>query len=308
MPLVRSIALGALLGLTVAAGITHPLQAGCPQDVNELAAALETQRPREIPGTALEQARNLHETARRLHDSGDAIGCARVAQQALALVRRIASIDLLPVADLTGSRVEDSQGQRVGSLSDIVLDVGTGQAAFAVVKTPGLLGIGADAYAVPWRLLHRKPDSQTLALSIPAQRLEAAPRFSRDAWRETPPGDWARAIYTYYGVDPYGQAPAQATGEPAMGATASTARFESLAEQVKSLQAAIEELRQADRAAADDIRSRVESLSAKIVAMGARAAVAAPPDAASAMPPAESPTGAPASETPAKPDEPGTPQ
>lgn len=250
------------ISATLPLGGTH---ADCPQDLNELSALLEKGQPRAPINTARDQLRNLHDAARRLQDSGDAVGCARVAQQGLEIWRRAAAVDLAPVDAVTGLRVVDSQGRKVGSISSLIVDVASGQVVFAVVRTGGFLGIRGASYAVPWKAIARKPGADSVTLSVPRQRLHTAPRFDRDTWHEVAPSDWAASIFAYFGIEPYWETATRATSEARQAEMQAIAtRLDAIAKSVQDLQNASDQRRQADQAALKQLGERIDEMSSRI--------------------------------------------
>jgi sporulation protein YlmC with PRC-barrel domain len=100
--------------------------------------------------------------------------------------------------DLIGTSVMGLQDEEIGSISDILIDVETGQAAFAVVSANGVLGIGADQYLVPWAALEMGPEAEDVRLAISSDRLQQAPTGETVADRQE-----AEQIHQFYGVAPY---------------------------------------------------------------------------------------------------------
>lgn len=96
--------------------------------------------------------------------------------------------------------VTDAQGQPVGTLNQIVYDPASGRANYVAVSLTG-----GRVIAVPWELLRstRKDDKTSFQLSVPADRLQAAPQFQpTDDKRMSDPA-WATEVYQYYSLKPY---------------------------------------------------------------------------------------------------------
>lgn len=287
----RQAAVIAVAGLAAIAPAKQA-RADCPQDLNELSTVLETPRPRGPLNAAVEQLRSLRDAARRLQDSGDAAGCARVAQQGLAIWRRAAAIDLAPVDSVTGLRVDDSQGQKVGSIRNLIVDIASGQIVFAVVRTGGFLGIGAENYAVPWKAISHKPGAESVTLAIPRQRLQAAPRFDREAWGDTASGDWAASVFSFFGVEPYWETTTRAASDARQTELqAVAARLDAIAKTIQDLQNAAAQRRESDQDALKQLGARIDAMSSRIDRIEAAPAAngaAAPPQAATPAPPESS--------------------
>ncbi len=87
---------------------------------------------------------------------------------------------LRPATKVCGARVGDSNGEEVGSITELMLDDVSGATGYAVVAVGGLLGVGEKLFAVPFHKL--KPSEDGFTLGIDRARLEAAPGFDKDAW------------------------------------------------------------------------------------------------------------------------------
>lgn len=76
---------------------------------------------------------------------------------------------------IQGSSVRNRQGEDIGSVEDVVLDVKKGQVAFAIVGVGGFLGVGEKNVAVPWSRLQPGEEPQSFTLNVDRATLEQAP-------------------------------------------------------------------------------------------------------------------------------------
>ena len=53
----------------------------------------------------------------------------------------------------------DAQGETLGKIEDLMLDVETGRVAYAVLSFGGYMGMGDKLFAMPWQALHLDRDS-----------------------------------------------------------------------------------------------------------------------------------------------------
>lgn len=105
---------------------------------------------------------------------------------------------------LIGRAVMGRQGQEIGNISDIMIDTRTGQVAYALVSSGGVLGMGENQYIVPWNALHIDPQTNQLALNMSKDQLKDAPKGQTVATRKQ-----AEKIFQFYGVAPYWERGAQ---------------------------------------------------------------------------------------------------
>jgi sporulation protein YlmC with PRC-barrel domain len=102
-----------------------------------------------------------------------------------------------------GADVENTQGQNLGDVKDIVIDRGSGRIAYAVVSFGGFLGLGEKLFAVPWGAFSQKADKDTFVLAVDKERLQNAPGFDASNWPQMASREWVTGLYTYYNIPPY---------------------------------------------------------------------------------------------------------
>jgi sporulation protein YlmC with PRC-barrel domain len=77
---------------------------------------------------------------------------------------------------LIGMTVYNDQGEKVGTVHDIILDK-DGKASGVVLNVGGVLGIGAKSVGLTWKEIDVKPDQQAVQISYSKEQLKAAPDF-----------------------------------------------------------------------------------------------------------------------------------
>jgi sporulation protein YlmC with PRC-barrel domain len=85
--------------------------------------------------------------------------------------------------ELTGLHVHNREGEDLGVIEEIVLDVAAGRIAYAVLAFGGFLGIRSKLFAVPWDAL--RLDGDLFRVDATRQELEEASGFDPDHWPET---------------------------------------------------------------------------------------------------------------------------
>ena len=98
---------------------------------------------------------------------------------------------------LTGNDVVNSAGEDLGKITAIMLDVPSGQIAYAVLSFGGVMGFGEKLFATPWHVLKLDTDNQRFILDIDQERLKNAPGFDKDHWPSMADPQWAASIYSY---------------------------------------------------------------------------------------------------------------
>lgn len=110
---------------------------------------------------------------------------------------------VLSASTLTGDGIRNPQGEDLGSLHEIMLDVESGRISYAVLSFGGVLGLGNKLFAIPWSALTLSTAEHKFILDIPRDRLEKAPGFDKSDWPDFADRTWGEKIHSYYGRTPY---------------------------------------------------------------------------------------------------------
>lgn len=88
---------------------------------------------------------------------------------------------LMAADTLAGDPVVNRQGETLGEIQDIMIDVPSGSVGYAVLSFGGVLGnTGDKLFAIPWNALILDADNRQFILDVPKGRLETAPGFDKD--------------------------------------------------------------------------------------------------------------------------------
>ena len=113
---------------------------------------------------------------------------------------------VLTASTLAGDQVQNSAGEDLGKVDEIMIDIPSGKVAYAVLSFGGFLGMGNKLFAVPWSALRLDEDKKHFVLDVDKKKLENAPGFDKDKWPDMADTTWGTRIFSYYGVAPYWQA------------------------------------------------------------------------------------------------------
>ena len=111
--------------------------------------------------------------------------------------------EIMAASSFEGETVVNPQGENVGEIDEIMLDVRSGRIAYAVMSVGGLLGIGDKYFAIPWRAFTMDTDNHRFVLDVDKDRLSNAPGFDKDHWPSMADETWALHVHTYYSTRPY---------------------------------------------------------------------------------------------------------
>jgi sporulation protein YlmC with PRC-barrel domain len=80
---------------------------------------------------------------------------------------------------LAGDPVMSHDGEPLGTLERVMIEVATGRIAYGVLAHGGVLGLGAKLVAIPWRALLPDVQRRCFILDASADELRGAPEYQR---------------------------------------------------------------------------------------------------------------------------------
>lgn len=112
---------------------------------------------------------------------------------------------LLSVDSLTGNDVRNLQGDDLGNIKSMMLDLQSGKVAYAVLSFGGMFGMGDKLFAVPWKALELDTKEKCFTLNADKEKLENAPGFDKANWPDMADQTWGKKIHSYYGTKHYSE-------------------------------------------------------------------------------------------------------
>ncbi|CAN0619904.1 protein of unknown function [Burkholderia multivorans] len=102
--------------------------------------------------------------------------------------------DVMAASTLEGDKVLTVDGEDVGRIKEIMLDVMSGRIAYAVLSSGGMLGIGDKLVAIPWSAFTLDAERKCLMLSVSSGQIRNAPGFDKDHWPAMADPQWAGSM------------------------------------------------------------------------------------------------------------------
>jgi len=96
----------------------------------------------------------------------------------------------LTATSMMANKVANKEGEKLGSVKDIMIDITTGKIEYMVVEYGGFLGIGEKFFAIPYRLFAIDTLEHEWVLDQSRSALEEAPGFDKDHWPRTNDHTW----------------------------------------------------------------------------------------------------------------------
>lgn len=111
--------------------------------------------------------------------------------------------EVMAADTLQGYAVLNRQGELLGKIRDLMVDVSRGRIAYAVLSSGGVIGFGDRLYAMPWSALTLDAERRCFILDVDKARLRAAPGFDKEHWPSMADARFAKSVHDYYGVESY---------------------------------------------------------------------------------------------------------
>ncbi len=117
-----------------------------------------------------------------------------------AIAAKMSHLDMR-ASTLIGMEVKNSNGEDLGEIKDVIVDVNNGRVHYAVLEFGGFMGMGEKLFAYPIR--HFKTgvagERDELILNVDKKRLKAAPGFAKDGWPDWNESKHRGDVDRYYG-------------------------------------------------------------------------------------------------------------
>ncbi len=103
------------------------------------------------------------------------------------------------VSQLMDRDVKGANGEKIGEVSDVILDR-NGNVSYIVVSHGGVLGMGDRLTPIPVSAFH-KGNGRDLMVNIDRNRLDNAPHFTSNQWPNFEDRTWDQQVRGYYGAN-----------------------------------------------------------------------------------------------------------
>jgi hypothetical protein len=115
----------------------------------------------------------------------------------------VADRRLIAGTTVAGTTVYDVQGEKLGTVEDVMIDRVSGRIAYAVMSFGGFLGIGHQHHPLPWSTLRYDTSLGGYVVNLDRRMLEGAPAYADDAPADWEDHVWGQRVHDYYHADPY---------------------------------------------------------------------------------------------------------
>lgn len=94
-------------------------------------------------------------------------------------------VERLTASSIVGDPVENPEGEKLGNIENLMINLKTGLVEYAVMELGALLGIGGKLFAIPFTELKIAPEKRAFVLNREKVFLEQLPGFDKMHWPDT---------------------------------------------------------------------------------------------------------------------------
>ena len=102
-----------------------------------------------------------------------------------------------------GTNVYGRDGDKMGSVDDLLIEKRSGQVKDAILSVGGFLGMGSERHSLPWSKLNYDTELGGYRLDVTQDQLKDAPRFAENDRDRAYDRDYQTQVYDYWEVAPY---------------------------------------------------------------------------------------------------------
>lgn len=112
------------------------------------------------------------------------------------------SHDIIAVDKIEGTAVYDMNGDKVGTIRNVIIDKLSGKLVYATMAAWGVPERAEKYHALPWNILNYNPDLSGYQLDVDREKLvQRLPATEEELTKNFQNKDWGRQLYHYYGAD-----------------------------------------------------------------------------------------------------------
>lgn len=108
----------------------------------------------------------------------------------------------LTATSIIGDKVENMDGEDIGRINNLMININEGTVEYAVVEFGSVLGIGGKLFAVPFSELMVNPDRKIFVLDRDREHLKDMPGFDKEHWPDTNDHRYFSDVNTYWNHEP----------------------------------------------------------------------------------------------------------
>jgi sporulation protein YlmC with PRC-barrel domain len=110
-------------------------------------------------------------------------------------------VQRLTATSIISDKLENSQGEELGTIDNLMINLSTGMVEYVVVEFGAFLGVGGKLFAIPFADLRIDPKKQMFIIDRDKDYLKDSPGFDKTHWPDTNDHSYFENVRMYYGSD-----------------------------------------------------------------------------------------------------------
>jgi sporulation protein YlmC with PRC-barrel domain len=110
---------------------------------------------------------------------------------------------ILSASALAGDKVKNPQGEDLGKIEELMIDLQSGRVAYAVISFGAGFMHGGKLFAIPWASLAVDQKAKQIILNVTPEMLKTAEGFDKDNWPDMADPAFLNRTYSHYGIKPW---------------------------------------------------------------------------------------------------------
>jgi sporulation protein YlmC with PRC-barrel domain len=109
-------------------------------------------------------------------------------------------VQRLTSTSIVGDKVENPEGENLGKIDNLMINLNTGMVEYVVLESGSFLGIGGKLFAIPFSELYLNPDRKVFILDKDKDYLQNMPGFDKSHWPATNDHTYFEEVNMYWGA------------------------------------------------------------------------------------------------------------
>ena len=109
-------------------------------------------------------------------------------------------LERLTATSIIGDKVENPQGEDLGTIDNLMINIRSGRVEYVVVEYGSFLGIGGKLFAIPFDELRVQPERHVFIVNRDKDYLRLSPGFDKNHWPDTNDHSYYGDVDSYWGT------------------------------------------------------------------------------------------------------------